>query len=106
MLLLAAAVVPEPAHAADAPGGSRGRNVYTRFCEGCHGSRGQGIKEAGVSLAGLAARMSRAQTEAWIKHPRLPMPAFYPKPLSETDVQAVAAYVQTLKPGEFAKHSP
>jgi mono/diheme cytochrome c family protein len=99
MLLLAAAAVPERGHATDAPGGSRGHCVYTKFCEGCHGSRGQGVKEAGVSLAGLAARMSLAQTEAWIKHPRPPMPALYPKPLSERNVQAVAAYVQTLNPG-------
>ena len=98
MLLLAAAAVPERVHATDAPGGSRGHSVYTQFCEGCHGSRGQGVKEAGVSLAGLAARMSLAQIEAWIKHPQLPMPVFYPKPLSDRDVQAVAAYVRTLNP--------
>lgn len=34
---------------------------------------------------------------AWIKNPTPPMPKLYPKPLNEADVQAVAAYVETLK---------
>jgi mono/diheme cytochrome c family protein len=40
--------------------------------------------------------MNYDQTIVWIKHPDPPMPELYPKFLSETEVDDVAAYVQKL----------
>ena len=64
-------------------------------CTSCHGATGT---EGGVgpSLKNEKSRKNFAQTVAWIKNPQPPMPKLYPQPLSEKDVQDVAAYVQTL----------
>jgi len=72
-----------------------GRTVFTTNCATCHGATGE---EGGVgpSLRGQNVRMNYDQTIVWIKHPAPPMPALYPKFLSETEVDDVAAYVQKL----------
>ncbi len=72
-----------------------GRTVFATNCATCHGATGV---EGGVgpSLRGENVRMNYDQTIVWIKHPAAPMPELYPKFLSETEVDDVAAYVQKL----------
>jgi len=72
----------------------RGRQLYTANCAACHGASGQG--GVGPNLHGEKARKDTAAAIAWIKHPKLPMPTLYPDPLSEKDVDDVAAFVESL----------
>jgi mono/diheme cytochrome c family protein len=79
--------------AADA---AHGKTIFTENCAGCHGATG---KEGGVgpSLANEKSKKDYAATVAWIKDPKTTrMPKLYPAPLSEKDVDDVAAYVETL----------
>ncbi len=72
-----------------------GKAIFTANCSSCHGATGH---EGGIgpSLTNETSRKNYAQTVAWIKNPQVPMPKLYPSPLSEKDVDNVAAYVQTL----------
>ncbi len=85
------------AHAAHAPlgNGSRGAEVFRANCAACHTTNGTagGI---GPSLEHEKQRKNYDQTIAWIEQPDPPMPKLYPAPLSEKDVEDVAAYVQSL----------
>jgi alcohol dehydrogenase (cytochrome c) len=73
----------------------RGGQVYTQFCTGCHGTRGEGVN--GPSLTSASARRDLPAIVAFVKNPKPPMPKLYPSPLSDADVRAVAAYVRTLQ---------
>ena len=72
-----------------------GKKLYAANCAACHGATGT---EGGVgpSLKGEKAKKDQAATVAWIKDPTAPMPKLYPSPLSEKDVNDVAAYVESL----------
>lgn len=74
---------------------AHGKTIFTNNCSSCHGATGT---EGGVgpSLKNEKSRKNDAQTVAWIKNPQPPMPKLYPSPLSEKDVDDVAAYVQSL----------
>lgn len=74
---------------------AKGKTVFTANCASCHGATGT---EGGVgpSLKNEKSRKNYQQTVAWIKNPQPPMPKLFPSPLSEQDVDNVAAYVQTL----------
>lgn len=74
---------------------AKGKQIFSANCATCHGATGT---EGGVgpSLKGEKSRKNYQQTIAWIKNPTPPMPKLYPSPLSETDVENVAAYVQSL----------
>jgi mono/diheme cytochrome c family protein len=71
-----------------------GHQVYSQNCAACHGASAQG--GVGPSLRGERSRKDTAAAIAWIKHPKLPMPTLYPNPLSEKDVDDVAAYIESL----------
>jgi mono/diheme cytochrome c family protein len=71
-----------------------GHQIYSENCAACHGASAQG--GVGPSLRGERNRKETAAAIAWIKHPKLPMPTLYPNPLSEKDVDDVAAYVESL----------
>jgi mono/diheme cytochrome c family protein len=75
--------------------GSRGAQVFRTNCAVCHTVNGApgGI---GPSLEHEKQRKNYDQTVAWIESPDPPMPKLYPSPLSEKDVEDVAAYVQSL----------
>ncbi|MDE2461861.1 MAG: c-type cytochrome, partial [Gammaproteobacteria bacterium] len=73
----------------------QGQQIFAANCSICHGAHGEG--GVGPSLQDEALRKDLAAVIEQIKNPAPPMPKLYPKPLSEADVQAVAAYVQTLK---------
>lgn len=72
-----------------------GRAVFTENCAQCHGADGtQG--GVGPSLKDEKARKNYSAAVAWIKNPAAPMPKLYPAPLTEKDVEDVAAYVESL----------
>lgn len=73
------------------PALAHGRELYIESCQKCHNSA-----PIGPPLGNLKARMSLAQTIAQIKNPAPPMPKLFPAPLSDKDVEDVAAYVQTF----------
>jgi mono/diheme cytochrome c family protein len=74
---------------------AHGKAIFTANCAQCHGQTGT---EGGIGppLKNEKSRKNYAQTVAWIKDPQPPMPKLYPSPLSEKDVDDVAAYVQSL----------
>jgi hypothetical protein len=51
---------------------------------------------SGPSLAGERSRKNLAAAIAWIENPELPIPKLYPSPLSQRDVENIAAYIETL----------
>lgn len=73
----------------------RGKIVFHQNCSVCHGASGT---EGGVgpSLRDEKTRKNYDMTLAWIKDPAPPMPKLFPSPLSEQEVDDVAAYVQSL----------
>ncbi len=73
----------------------RGKFVFSANCARCHGATGT---EGGIgpSLRRENERKNYAEAVAWIKDPQPPMLKLYPAPLNETDVENVAAYVETL----------
>jgi alcohol dehydrogenase (cytochrome c) len=73
-----------------------GKQIFSANCASCHGATGA---EGGIgpSLKNETKRKNYAQIVAWIKNPAPPMPKLYPSPLSDKDVQNVAAYVATVK---------
>jgi mono/diheme cytochrome c family protein len=74
---------------------SRGADVFRADCAVCHTATGAAAG-VGPSLADEKQRKNYDQTVAWIEAPDPPMPKLFPAPLSEKDVQDVAAYVQSL----------
>jgi mono/diheme cytochrome c family protein len=70
---------------------AHGRVVFDAYCLKCHGSA-----PIGPALGNEKSRMNLDATLAQIKNPAPPMPKLFPSPLSEQDVNDVAAYVQTL----------
>lgn len=81
------------AYAGDA---SRGQLVFDTNCSTCHGADGRS-GGVGPSLIGENLRQDLPQTIVWIENPEPPMPALYPSPLSEREVEDVAAFVQTIR---------
>jgi len=73
----------------------RGRYVFSANCARCHGATGA-EGDVGPSLRDEKDRKEYAAVVAWIKDPDPPMIKLYPAPLSETDVENVAAYVERL----------
>ena len=98
-----ALMAPSQAAAQDA---KRGQEVYTaQKCQGCHNIAGKGFKNN--TLDGVGAKLSAAEIRAWIVTPKEmatksgakgkpPMPDRYAK-LPAADVDALVAYMQTLK---------
>lgn len=74
---------------------THGEQIFTQNCASCHGAAGAG-GGIGPSLKGEKSRKDYAAAIAWIKNPQPPMPKLYPSPLSESDVNDVAAYVESL----------
>lgn len=69
-----------------------GAAIYRANCAVCHGATGAGGDSP--SLIGERHRMNLAQAITWIEKPAPPMPKLYPIPLSRSDVEAVAKYVE------------
>ena len=102
-LALVAMLAPSLASGQDA---KRGQEDYTaQKCQGCHNIAGKGFKNN--TLDGVGAKLSAADIKAWIVTPKEmatkagskgkpPMPDRYAK-LPAADVDALVAYLQTLK---------
>lgn len=73
-----------------------GRLVFATNCATCHGADGRS-GGVGPSLIDENARQAPARTVVWIKDPAPPMPKLYPSPLSQNDVDDVAAFVQSIR---------
>jgi mono/diheme cytochrome c family protein len=89
VMIAAATAAPAAGNAAN------GKKLFAANCASCHGATGT---EGGVgpSLKGEKTRKNFAQTVAWIKNPTPPMPKLYPAPLNASNVNDVAAYVESL----------
>jgi mono/diheme cytochrome c family protein len=74
--------------------GKSGSAIFAANCAACHGATGAGGDSP--SLEGERHRMNLAQAITWIEKPAPPMPKLYPIPLSRSDVEAVAKYVEKL----------
>ena len=95
-----------PSLAAAGQDAKRGQEVYTaQKCQGCHNIAGKGFKNN--TLDGVGAKLSAADIKAWIVTPKEmatktgakgkpPMPDRYAK-LPASDIDALVAYMQTLK---------
>lgn len=73
-----------------------GALLFRQHCSSCHGATGKEENMPGPSLHYESARMDFATTVSWIKDPMPPMPKLYPASLSESDVDDIAAYVQSI----------
>ncbi len=71
-----------------------GAAIYSTHCEACHGASGRG--GTGPPLKGESTRKNADAVAAFIKNPPPPMPKLYPGSLSDGDVAAVSAYVESL----------
>jgi mono/diheme cytochrome c family protein len=87
--------VPEDTAAPGGAPGDHGKAVFAQYCSACHGASGEG--SVGPPLKGESARKNLAEAVTFIKDPKTPMPKLFPAPLSEQDVAAVAAFVESLK---------
>lgn len=72
-----------------------GAVIYSANCAACHGSAGQG--GIGPALRGESGRKDAGAVAAFVKSPAAAMPKLYPGLLSDSDVAAVASYVETLR---------
>lgn len=82
-----------------APLAQRGERVFwTQGCYGCHTVRNAGTPMA-PDLSRIGARYSRSYFERWLADPEAVRPAAHmPKlELSASDVEALAAYLATLR---------
>jgi mono/diheme cytochrome c family protein len=103
LFAIALAFTVRPAAAQDAAAGAK---VYTaQKCSVCHSIAGKGSKTN--PLDGVGAKLSAADTKEWIVNPvemtakakstkKPPMPAKF-KSLPAADVDALVAYMQSLK---------
>jgi alcohol dehydrogenase (cytochrome c) len=73
---------------------AHGKTLFAANCSACHGASGEG--GVGPKLQGEKSRKNFAAVVAQIKNPAPPMPKLYPSPLSEKDVNDLAAFVETL----------
>jgi ubiquinol-cytochrome c reductase cytochrome c subunit len=89
-----ASVAAPSATASATSGGDRGAQLYAANCASCHGAQGQG--GFGPSLHNERSRRDLDAAVAWIKNPAPPMPKLYPSPLSDRDVEDVAAFIEKL----------
>lgn len=73
---------------------AHGKALFAANCSACHGATGEG--GVGPKLQGEKSRKNFAAVVAQIKNPAPPMPKLYPSPLSDKDVNDLAAFVETL----------
>ena len=83
---------PGPPVATPLPGVATGQAVFARYCTACHPGGGRG---SGPSL--ITSRESDAARRAVVREGHRPMPAFGQDLISDADLDAVLAYIRTLK---------
>lgn len=77
---------------------TRGKEVFrAHACGICHGETGRGT-QAGASLVGVGKKYSTEEIAELIRHPATTkMPSFSRSAMSDADLKAVIAYLETLK---------
>lgn len=85
-----------------APSAESGRETSARWCASCHevAINGQGDTDyhTAASFADVAQRMDPVPLRRYLAEPHIgPTPGFT---LNEREVEDVAAYIETLRPGE------
>ena len=101
---LAAPALAAPAAAPPTPA-ELGRAVFmAKNCYFCHGTLGQGGTPTGAALAPKPIPI--AAMRAYIRHPRGQMPAFSPETVSDADIDAIHAYLESIPPGRPASEIP
>ena len=100
-----ALVLPGSSHAQDA---AKGKEVYANAapkCKTCHSIAGVGNAKGSLDAVG---KLSAADIKAWIRTPKEmtakakaerkpPMPVYGPDKISDADLDALTAYLSTLK---------
>jgi mono/diheme cytochrome c family protein len=97
---IASAQTPDPAKVA-----LGAKTFEDSKCEKCHGPEGMGNKDKKLSLVGVSPKLSAADIHKWIatpeamtaKLPRQPIEPMKKVDLTEAQVDALVAYVQSLK---------
>jgi mono/diheme cytochrome c family protein len=86
----------QPSQTASAPAASHGQQLFLNDnCYLCHGTVGQG--GAGATLA-PPRLMPQAGFSAYVRHPEGHMPPYTTTVLSDADLAAIYAYLQSLPP--------
>jgi quinoprotein glucose dehydrogenase len=68
---------------------------YTKNCVGCHGPKGEGVKDVGVPLLKLGVRIPHDdQIRHIIRNGRGKMPGY--QQMSDAELDALIAYIKTL----------
>jgi alcohol dehydrogenase (cytochrome c) len=75
---------------------ANGRRLYGQVCQSCHGPDGNML--VANKLGNLKARRGLAETIAYIKNPKAPMPKMFPDLLDEKSVIDVATWVHEELP--------
>jgi putative membrane protein len=99
VVAICAAAIAAPASAQGDP--QRGRDVFEQSCAMCHGQDASGMMDMHPSLRGAVERLSREGVDITIRAGRdtiPPMPSFEGQ-LSETEIEDVVAYLDTLPVG-------
>jgi cytochrome c553 len=91
----AVAAPAKAAAAKPAAGAAHGREIYVSYgCYQCHGYQGQGSASAGPKLAPGLMPMDAFTRQ--LHNPRDRMPVYTAKVVSETDLNDLYAYLQTI----------
>ena len=97
---VASAQTPDPAKVA-----LGSKTFEDTKCEKCHGPEGRGNKDKKLSLVGVSPKLSVANIRKWIaspeqmtaKLPRQPLEPMKKFDLTDAQIDALVAYVQSLK---------
>ncbi len=79
---------------------ARGQQLFlAQGCHGCHNVGAVGSRDVGADLSRIGARRSRAELAQWLGDPAAQKPtAHMPRiAMADADVQALAAYLASLK---------
>lgn len=104
--ILAVLTLATPAFAQDAAKGKQVYDAATPKCKVCHSVAGEG--NAKGSLDGVGGKLKADEIKAWMRTPKEmaekakaerkpPMPAYSKEKLSDADMDALAAYLLSLK---------
>jgi len=86
--------MPTPAPSEGAPDVEQGKRLFqSKGCEACHGPGAQGTALA-PNLVGKTAEEIRRQ----VRNPREKMPPFTPDQLSDSELEAIIRYIESLSP--------
>jgi mono/diheme cytochrome c family protein len=99
-------VVAVPAFAQDAAKGKQVYDAAAPKCKVCHSVAGEG--NAKGSLDGVGSKLKAEEIKAWMRTPKEmtektkadrkpPMPAYSKEKLSDADLEALTAYLLSLK---------